>query len=170
MNTRSSLREFQRELAQRLKGDSAAEAAQAARLGVQAAGQYFLIRLEEAGEVLAMGTITPVPLTRPWFCGLTNVRGNLFSVIDFSQFIGGTPTATSADPRLLLINDRFRVSAALLVERMLGLRTLQQLERDDSETGFAWSKASYRDAEGRVWREISMAELVHHDDFLHVGL
>ena len=32
--------------------------------------------------------ITPVPLTRPWFRGVANVRGNLYSVVDFAAFVG----------------------------------------------------------------------------------
>lgn len=157
--------------------DSVARAASAdaagasVRLGFQAGGEHWVVRLEDAAEVVALGALTPVPLTRAWFRGLTNVRGHLYSVIDFGAFVANRPAPQSIDTRLILINDRYHVAAGLLVERMLGLRTPQQLEPIAS-TGPAldWATLAYRDAEGRIWREIAMAELVYSNDFLNVSL
>ena len=154
---------------------AADSASQSARLGVQVSGELWLIRLEDAAEVVAPGAVTPVPLTRPWFRGLTNIRGNLYSVIDLSAFLGGRPTASSADTRLVMINDRYHMSAGLLVERMLGLRTMQQLQplpvvEADLDHERPWISSRYQDSEGRNWREIGMTELVYHNDFLNVGL
>lgn len=170
MSRRTSLREFQQALHKRLQGDAPADAARAARLGVLAGGHYWLIRLDEAQEVLAVGGITPVPLTRPWYRGLTNVRGNLYSVVDFAMFTVGSPAALSVDARLVLLADRYHVSAALLVERMLGLRTLTSFDPDDAAPGFPWVLARYRDADGRAWRELSIHDLVQHNDFLQAGI
>jgi twitching motility protein PilI len=44
-----------------------------------------------------------VPLTRPWFAGIANIRGNLHAVGDFSVFCGGPPIVQNANARLLLI-------------------------------------------------------------------
>ena len=38
-----------------------------------------------------MPATVPVPLTHSWFRGVANVRGNLYSVVDFSAFQGGEP-------------------------------------------------------------------------------
>ena len=170
MSQRPSLREFQQQLHNRLQGETVNDAAQSARLGVLAGNQHWLIRLDEAQEVLAVGAITPVPLTLPWFRGLANVRGNLFSVVDFSLFAAGQSATISADARLLLVAERFRVGAALLVEKMLGLRTLQNLQPDPAPAGFHWVCARWRDAEGCAWREISVGELVASNAFLQAGL
>ena len=170
MSQRTSLREYQQQLHKRLQEESAGDAAQAARLGVLAAGNYWLIRLDEAQEVLAVGAITPVPLTRTWFRGLVNVRGSLYSVVDFAEFTMGQRSAISVDARIVLIAERFHVAAALLVEKMLGLRTLQSLEPDSTPPGFPWARARWRDADGRSWREISIADMVRHNDFLQAGL
>ena len=170
MTQRPSLREFQQQLHNRLQDDSVNDTAHAARLGLLAGGNYWLIRLDEAQEVLAVGPITAVPLTKPWFRGLANVRGNLYSVVDFPLFSMGQPAVVSVDARLLLVADRFRVGAALLVEKMLGLRTLQSLEPDPAPAGFPWVCGRWRDAEGRSWREVSVAELVCNSAFLQAGL
>ncbi len=149
----------------------AEESGASVRLGFQAAGELWLVRLEDAAEVVAIGPVTPVPLTHAWFRGLTNVRGHLYSVIDFGLFFVGRPTVASIDTRLVLINDRYHVAAGLLVDRMLGLRTAHQLEPvPPVGAAPAWANACFRDTDARVWREIAMAELVYSNEFLNVGL
>src|SRR5206468_8224465 len=80
---RIDLRTFQQELASRLAAKTAAQV-ESSRLGLLCAGMRWLIRLADAGEVVAPPHIVTVPMTRSWFLGVANVRGNLFSVIDFS--------------------------------------------------------------------------------------
>ena len=181
MSDRPSLREYQQNLHKRLQGDSASESTQSARLGLLAGAEHWLIRLDEAQEVMPVGALTPVPFTKFWFRGLANVRGNLYSVVDLASFsvnYRANPAApqrvpTTPDARLVLIADRFHMRAALMVERMLGLRTIQNLQPESIEPDAAgsipWVAARWRDAEGRSWKEISMAELVRHNDFLQAG-
>jgi twitching motility protein PilI len=45
--------------------------------------------------------ISSVPLTKPWYLGLANIRGVLASVVDFGAFISGEPTARTPDCRLV---------------------------------------------------------------------
>jgi twitching motility protein PilI len=169
MSRLTDLRGFQQDLTRRIQGAAAGQSAQPTRLGVLAGDQHWLIRLDEAAEVLAVGAIAAVPLTRPWFRGLTNVRGNLISVIDFGQFLGAAPTPSSLDTRLVLVNERFHTHAGLLVSRMLGLRALNQLTETDDPTSAPWIHRAYRDGQGCHWRELSMEDLVHHADFMQVG-
>ena len=63
---------------------------------------------------------TQVPLSQPWFAGVANVRGNLYSVADFSAFCGGEPVSVSAEKRLVLAHPKFMVNSGLLVSRLLG--------------------------------------------------
>ena len=51
-------------------------------------------------EVVPSPSILALPLTRTWFCGLSNVRGNLYSVVDLRAFLGGPPTEIGPDCRL----------------------------------------------------------------------
>jgi twitching motility protein PilI len=170
MARRISLREFQQDLSRRLNEAAASSEAPSARLGVQVGSELWLARLEEAGEVLPVPPISPVPLTRPWFRGVANIRGNLFSVVDLSQFQGGEPTAQTPDARVLLVAERYNTSAALLVTRMLGLRNLHQFQAQETKRDRPWGCAHYIDRDGHVWRELDMQELVYHNDFLQAGL
>ncbi len=170
MAEKLSLRDYQRDLAERLR---AAEGSRAASmLALQVADEGWLVNLGDASEVVPVPPISPVPLTRPWFKGVANIRGNLFSVVDFPAFIGRSPVALSDQSRLLLVGERFRLGAALLVDRSLGLRNPAQLKAKEAAgdgAGAAWLKAEYGDEEGRVWKELDLARLVQDQDFLAVG-
>jgi twitching motility protein PilI len=167
MAGRTSLRDYQRELSERLR--SAGTRPGASKLAVEAGEEAWLVDLAEAGEVLPVPVITPVPLMRPWFRGLANIRGNLYSVIDFSAFLGRRPVRAGDPSRLLLLAERFGLGAALLVDRSLGLRNAGQL-REAEGTPDAWARARYEDTEGRQWKELDLTRLAQHPDFLAVGI
>ena len=167
MAARTSLRDYQRELAERLRGAGTGRIA--SKLGLQVGDESWLVDLADAGEVLPVPPITPVPLTRPWFRGVANIRGNLYSVVDFPAFLGRTPVAPGDQSRLLLVGERFRLGTALLVDRSLGLRNPAQLEAAGGEPG-PWARAQYADADGRRWKELDLPQLVQHPDFLSVSV
>jgi len=163
-----SLREFQQGLAQRLR-EAEAEAEPTSRLGVQAGSRNWLVKLDDAGEMLALPEISGVPLTKSWYLGLANIRGVLASVVDFAAFTGGEQTARTPDCRLLLIAERFHSFSGLLISRMLGLKNVQTMQPAEEATDRSWIGAAYRDEDGRLWHELNTGALVSHDDFLHVG-
>lgn len=163
-----SLREFQQDLAQRLR-DAQADSEQASRLGVRAGDRYWLLKLDDTDEVLPLPDVSPVPLTRPWYLGLANIRGVMANVVDFAAFLGEEPTARTPDCRLVLAADRFQSYSGLLINRMMGLRNVHNLELLDQSHDEPWSSAVYRDREGRTWHELNMGALVASDTFLSVG-
>lgn len=169
MARRVSLREFQQDLVRRLNEAAAADAP-SARLGVQVGSELWLVRLDEAGEVIPVPAIAHVPLTRGWFRGLANIRGNLFSVIDLAAFQGGEPTPQTPDARLLLVAERYHLNVALLVSRMLGLRSLQHFEPHEGGGERLWEASRYAGRDGQIWRELSMNALVYSEGFLQAGL
>jgi twitching motility protein PilI len=167
MAEKLSLRDYQRDLAERLR---AAESSQnVSLLALQVGEQGWLVDLADAGEVIPVPPITPVPLTRPWFKGVTNIRGNLYSVVDFPAFLGASPVTVAGESRLLLIGERFRMGSALLVDRSLGLRNPAQLTARPKSSQAPWVKAEYSDPEGRIWQELDIPQLVQQQDFLGVA-
>jgi len=168
---RLSLKDYQRELVNRLKEAGAGR--MASKLGMQLGSETWLVDLSDAGEVIPVPPVTPVPLTRPWLKGIANVRGNLYSVVDFPAFLGVGAVAVGEQSRLLLIGDRFRTAAALLIDRSLGLRNPDQLKpRVSGANGEApaWLRGEFEDAEGRSWKELDLPQLVRHPDFLTVSV
>ena len=168
MAERTSLREFQRELAARL-AEARAETAPHARLGLQAGGRSWLMRLDEAGEVLPIPAVTPVPLTRAWFLGLANVRGNLASIVDLAQFVGQPAPVPSADGRLVLFAERFGAHSGLAVERLIGLRNIHEMQVLGETPEHGWIRTTLQDRDGSRWWELDVAALVAHGDFLQAG-
>ena len=169
MAARISLRDYQRELAERLR--SADAAAMASKLGVQVGSEPWLIDLADAGEVLPVPPIRGLALTRPWFRGVTNVRGNLYSVVDLGAFFGRTPAQTGDQSRLLLLSERFRMGTALLIDRSLGLRNPAELRPvEQAAERPAWLRGEFIDASGTRWKELDVPELVQDADFLAVGI
>jgi twitching motility protein PilI len=169
MAEKLSLRDYQRDLAERLR--AAETSRSSSKLALQVGEEGWLIDLADAGEVIPVPPITSVPLTRQWFKGVTNIRGNLYSVVDFPAFLGGGAVSMSEQSRLLLVGERFRMASALLVDRSLGLRNPEQLKPIESRAKAAapWLKGEFSDEEGRAWKELDVAQLVQHPDFLGVG-
>jgi twitching motility protein PilI len=168
MAERVSLRDYQRTLVERLR--SAEGGRTSSRLGVQVGAESWLVDLADAGEVIPVPPISPVPLTRPWLKGVTSIRGVLYSVIDFPAFLGGTAVTLTEQARLLLIGERFRLGSALLIDRSLGLRNPEQLQpRAVTAPAAPWLKAEYDDVDGKQWKELDMVQLAQHPDFLGVA-
>ena len=168
MARRSSLREFQENLARRL-----AEARTADRrglLGFQAGSEHWLIDLAAAGEILPPPPLSTVPLTQGWYRGLANVRGTLYSVADLAQFHGEGPTATTGQARLLLVGARLGLHCALLVANAVGLRSIDDFEADPDADPRPWVARRLRDAQGRPWLQLDPAKLLAQPQFLDAGL
>ena len=169
MARRTSLRDFQENLASRLKA-AAGAAVSDARLAFEAGGSLWLVRLEDSGEVLPVPAVERVPLTRDWFLGVANVRGVIYGVTDLSAFLDGAPTARGPDNRLLLAGQPHGVNAALLVTRLAGLRNLGELAPAENTVPRApWAEHAWSDSEGRVWQELDSAKLVADRAFLDVA-
>jgi len=174
MANREALRELQSRLAERLQL-ARTESRSASWLAVECGDAGFLVSLTGAGEIFPVGTLLPVPHTRPWFLGVANLRGGLHGVVDLAAFLGLRPALSADAPReqarLLALNGTLGAHSALLVDRLSGLRSAEQLsaEPDDGKPHPAFACARWRDAEGRVWQELDLSVLARHEHFLGIA-
>lgn len=171
---RLRLREFQAQLVERMQAARTGENVQARQLGVSIGAQSWLLDLTEAGEIVTVGAITQVPLTHPWFLGLTNLRGNLVSVVDLAHWMGQPLTLISKETRIVAFGPTLGFNSALLVERVMGLRNVSSMTlQDDSKRQATyearWIGRQYLDADGRLWTELKLAAMAEDAQFLHVG-
>ena len=170
MAKKISLREFQEHLAARLTSAAQGKAS-SALLGVQAGADFWLLNLSDSGEIVPLPPLAPVPLTKPWFSGIANIRGNLYSVADFSALRGGEPTPMNAASRLLLVGTRHGSNAALLVTRMLGLKNPDDFSAAGADPAApAWGAVRYTDSQGGNWRKLSVRDLLADNDFMNIGV
>lgn len=166
---KSSLREFQNALSKRL-ASAATQSSAPLRLTVEAGGEHWVLDLLDAGEVLPLPALTPVPLARPYYAGVANVRGSLYSVVDFALLCGKAATARGADARLMLCGRRFGLNAGLLFERIAGLRNAADFRIAAATAApLDWSGHEYADSTGARYRELRMEALVPHSDFMNLA-
>lgn len=171
MARRLNLQEYQENILSRLKALQSSEAgATSSRLGVQIGDEAWLLSLKDVGEVLPVPEIYEVPLTRPWFMGMTNVRGNLYAVTDLSAFFGGRPARLGVDSRLLLAGSRFGVNAAFLIDRLHGLRNVSEMQLKEKVKKISpWHSAQYKDVTTQEWRELDVSALLNNTNFMQVA-
>ena len=165
----SNLREFQEAILAKLKDAANRVGAESSsRLGVLVGTKRFLINLNEVKEVLPVPHILSVPLTKPWFLGTTNVRGNLYNVSDLAQFLDMPPTAKSVNNRIMLLSTETTAQVALLVDGLVGLRNIQemQVESDNDDSKQLFSKQRLKDADGNEWFEFDSEGLVQDKSFI----
>ncbi len=168
MARRMSLREFQENLARRLAEAHTGE--RRGLLGIQAGNENWLVKLSEAGEILFPPPLASVPLTRAWYRGLANVRGTLYGVIDFSSLHEGAPIAPAGHARLLLVGAKHGVHSALLVSRVLGLRSEEDFETDHgTPDARPWVGQRLRDMQDRPWLKLDIPQLLANNAFLDAG-
>lgn len=169
-----ALREYQQGLAEKMQQADANDSP-VSLLGVESGGEYWLVNLGDAGEVLPVPTLSEVPLTKPWFCGIANIRGTLYSVSDLAAFHGLEPTPLRAQTRLLLtgahLGNHPGSHIALLVSNTQGLKSMSALEPLSAEPAQqAWRGARYRDAEGRMWSHLLLPVLLNAPEFLDIAI
>lgn len=164
MSKRLNLREFQQNLIDRLQQTGVSES-RVTTLGVQIAGKNWLVDMADIGEVLSVPDLTNVPFTKSWFRGVANVRGNLYSVIDLADYQHSGTASGDANNRILLVSERHAFNAALLVDRVLGLRDASSWK----SSGFE-DQIGYEDESGEHWRKLDLQGLLTQPEFLQAGI
>lgn len=164
MSKRLNLREFQQGLIDRLQATGSLDE-RVSTMGVQVAGRNWLVDMSDVAEVLPVPKLTLVPFTKPWFCGVANVRGNLFGVVDLAAYEHSGKTPTDENNRILLIASRYAFNAALLVDRVLGLRDARAWKQVEGFDG----QQEYHDEQGASWRKLDVSGLIKQVEFLQIG-
>ena len=171
---RERLREFQTGLSEKLRRAQTAPLT-VNRLGIQIGPHRLLVDLADAGEILAVPEITPVPLTRAWYRGLANVRGNLLGIVDLSSYAGGPPTPIDKESRVLAFSTDLHFSAGILVSRMLGLRSAADLadggpvDAEPPSPLAPWIRQTFVDTRDVRWQELDLAALTADERFVDIA-
>jgi twitching motility protein PilI len=82
-------------------------------------------------------------------------------------------TDLSKETRLLSLAPSLGFNVTLVVSKMLGLRNTASMTAVVNATpvhaGASWLGNSFADADGHIWRELSLSRLIATPDFLMVG-
>lgn len=170
MSTGVNLRDYQEGILKRLKLASEKESdVRSSYLGVVIGDKKVLVNLLEISETLPMLNLRAVPLTKSWFLGIANVRGNLYSVNDLAQLIGESPTNLSSSTRLMLVNNNLSNNVGLVVDRLIGLRSTVDMEvkKLKQASAFCMKPFEYIDSASDVWLELDCYQLIKSVDFIN---
>ncbi|MFA9219193.1 MAG: chemotaxis protein CheW [Sphingomonadaceae bacterium] len=171
---RSRLRQYQVQLLERMQAAKTGAAVGGRELGILLGGQHCLLDLTQISEIVPLQPLTPVPLAQPWYRGLANIRGALTGVIDLARYQELAATPFGADSRLITFAPGLGFNCALQVERILGLRKLDEMVAAPETATVAqapvWRQQQFQDSVGQDWMRIDLALLVCEARFLQVGL
>ena len=196
MARKQALRDLQTRLAERML-EARTQTRGRAWLAVECGRHGFLIPLQEAGEIFSAASLVPLPYAQPWCLGVANLRGQLHAVADLGAFLGlhaplQAGQALRDQAQLLAFNPNLEINAALLVDRLAGLRNEAQMApaevplqagqvHADKTHGEAeaspaaaprrptFAGEQLRDADGRLWQALSLSALARHAAFLRVA-
>ena len=181
MANKQALRDLQHRLAQRMQALRDEPAQTATWLAVECEGIGLLLSLKQAAEIFTPVTLKPLPYAKPWLIGVANLRGGLFTVVDLAVFLGLRHGVARAEPRpdggqarLVALHADLNINCALWVDRLLGLRSDDQLTAQApppySSPKPRFAGSTVRDAEGRSWQQLDLEALSKHPQFLQVVL
>ena len=164
----SRLREYQTSILAKLEEAKKAGAeAQAGYLGVVIGSKNVLVNLQEISETLPILHIHRVPVVKPWFLGVANVRGVLYAINDLAHMLEHTFTPVSSEARLLLISESITSNVAFVVDKMIGLRKLDEmkLREEAAEESVCLKTQTYQDADNSIWYMLDCDKLVRSKEF-----
>lgn len=172
MANREALRELQHRLAERMQAAKREQRGQS-WLAVECRGHGLLLPLEQAGEIFAPTALMPVPHTRDWFAGVANLRGGLHGVVDLARFLGLPDSSDGAreQSRLIAFSLALGLNCALLVDRLAGLRSAEQMHADTARADQArpaFASGRWLDESRRPWQALDLAALARDEQFLSI--
>lgn len=164
------LQAYQQDILARLKDLAGSTATSSSRLGVKVGGYNGLVSLTDISEVLPVPEVIKVPLTHSWFMGMANVRGNLYALTDLAHFLGNEIRPVTHESRVLLVHVRFGVNAGLLVDQLIGLRSIDEMKvQKGVKDKQAWQLEHYKDPNGQEWVELDLAALLGQKEFMQIA-
>ena len=86
-------------------------------------------------ELQRLPRITPLPSAPEWLRGVTNLRGEMLSVVDLRSLLGLPPTESSVSQRLVVVRSTVEeIATGWIVDRMIGVRRLAMEDMQPSST------------------------------------
>jgi purine-binding chemotaxis protein CheW len=85
----------------------------------------FAIPLSNALEIGQQPDITPLPNLPEWIMGISNIRGEIISFINFKAFLG-IPSSGVKDERRFIIIHNQEIKVGITVDRIMGIFSLDR--------------------------------------------
>jgi purine-binding chemotaxis protein CheW len=80
----------------------------------------FAIPLSNALEIGQQPDITPLPNLPEWVLGISNIRGEIISFINFKAFLGIPSSVAKGEQRFIIIHNQ-EIKVGIIVDRIMGI-------------------------------------------------
>ncbi len=142
-------------------------------IGFRLGNLLLVAPLGEVAEILTPPALSKVPRTKPWVCGIANVRGNLMPIMDLQGYLQNRPSPLNRRSRILVVNHN-GIYAGLVVDAVLGLRHFRDDQRCDEPPGDDGGIREYMrhgfKIGGEHWGVFSMHALAETPNFLKAAV
>ena len=123
-------------------------------------------------EISPVTPIWPLPAVPSWMRGMTHIGDDVYTVVDFADFIGRTPVNVTEHSKLLVLPDH-RLKCALLLDGKLSMRRFNHnipkgnLNEVEPELRCYLSFVLLED--DRLWYVVDVESLGQSDTFVNIG-
>lgn len=135
---------------------------------VRLGGTDYGVGLPGIVEIGKRPKTAPLPHVPEWLIGLTNLRGDIISVVDLRTYFG-FPAARHNDERLIVLRHENGVTAGLLVDGIRGLRRIpsaaDRLPIDGLDTPLTPYVTEMIDYDDRLLPLLDLPRLLTADEF-----
>jgi purine-binding chemotaxis protein CheW len=101
---------------------------------IEVAGKQMAIPLSAVLEAGALQLVQSLPLLPGWLSGITNIRGEIVSVVNLALFLDRTNNSSGIARSFLLVHDD-TLKIAVTVDRIVGTRSLYRSLMEPSGQG-----------------------------------
>ena len=85
----------------------------------------YAVPMENVLELQRLPRVTPLPSVPEWLRGVTNLRGEVLSVVDLRSLLGLPPAESSVSQRLIVVRSTLEeIATGWIVDRVIGVRRL----------------------------------------------
>lgn len=146
-------------------------------LGFVSAGRNWLIHLADLHEIDSVPVhekTQRLALAKAWVWGISNFKGNIYTLVDFQMFMGQALTPGGMNARSLLLHPRHQVQTALIVGEVSGLISTAEIRKVKSGGEWNWVEGQYESAgsganDKKLWNMINVALLTADNEMINIA-
>ena len=124
-------------------------------------------------EILPEREIHAVPWVQPWVRGVTNVRGDVYSVVDIGAYFGLTPVRSVRSATLFMLPDT-QLKSVILLDSKVALKSfpdeLEHIAADDLPSRLLRCRSASVVLDDEVWHAMDVNLLCHDQDFVTIAI
>ena len=92
-------------------------------LAFQLGAHKYIIPTTDVSEVLTVKDLTTIPRSPSWLVGISNVRGNLITLLDLHEIVFGVPIQDKYDLKRMLLVKQEAHYYGLIIDSIIGMKS-----------------------------------------------